>query len=275
MPDFLARASDAVVDLLPFACFFASLALATKGAAIWRDLRRGAPDIAVTTGFFVVDALAVAPAAAILASYPSQALGLNSLASPLWQDRAWWLVLPAVLVAGDYIGYWRHRLSHCRALWPIHAAHHSDRALNWFSLLRTHPLEHLYTALVDSALLALCGFPVWAIAANNLVRSAWGFFIHADLRWTLGRVGEVLVSPSTHRWHHARDEALAGKNFATLFTVWDRLHKTYQPSRGPCRVETGVENHEGGLVFELIQPFATWFEWFARRRSLPLDAVRR
>jgi sterol desaturase/sphingolipid hydroxylase (fatty acid hydroxylase superfamily) len=254
----LVRLAEASWGLVPFAVLFGALALVTKRGALGADLRRGAPDIGVTFGFFVVDAIVVAPFAALLATAPAAALHFDSPLAPLWRAAPSWLVVMLVLVAGDYVGYWRHRLSHTRWLWPIHEAHHSDRALNWFSLLRTHPLERLYTAFVDSLVLALCGFPLWALVANNVVRSAWGFFIHADLRWTLGAAGAALISPSAHRWHHARDERLAGANFATLFTVWDRLHGTWRASEAPCTVDTGVEGIPTGFMATMLRPFALY-----------------
>ena len=127
--------------------------------------------------------------------------------------------------------------------------------MNWFSLNRMHPGNRLSTVTIDMALLGLAGFPIWAVALNGVVRTSWGYFIHADLPWTLGAVGRLIISPSAHRWHHVRDEVMAGKNFATVLTLWDRMHGTYQPSPEPCREPTGVDGHRGGFLFEMLQPF--------------------
>jgi sterol desaturase/sphingolipid hydroxylase (fatty acid hydroxylase superfamily) len=59
---------------------------------------------------------------------------------------AQWSALPVLLIAviavfaGDFIGYWRHRLEHTNALWPGHAIHHGDTAMTWTTGLRFHPL---------------------------------------------------------------------------------------------------------------------------------------
>ena len=108
------------------------------------------------------------------------------------------------IFAGDFVGYWRHRLEHTALLWPGHAIHHSDTAMTWTTGLRFHPINRLTTALIDTSVLALLGFPVWALIANNLVRHYYGLFIHMDLPWTYGPLGRVLVSPAMHRWHHIR-----------------------------------------------------------------------
>jgi sterol desaturase/sphingolipid hydroxylase (fatty acid hydroxylase superfamily) len=49
----------------------------------------------------------------------------------------------------------------------------------------------------------LLGFPSYAIIANNLVRHYYGYYVHADLPWTHGKLGKIFVSPAMHRWHHA------------------------------------------------------------------------
>ena len=58
---------------------------------------------------------------------------------------------------------------------------------------------------IDTSLLAMLGFPTWALVANSLVRHYYGEFIHADLPWMYGRFTSLFVSPVMHRWHHARD----------------------------------------------------------------------
>jgi sterol desaturase/sphingolipid hydroxylase (fatty acid hydroxylase superfamily) len=37
----------------------------------------------------------------------------------------------------------------------------------------------------------------------------------------------VLVAPGAHRTHHSADARDHGRNFGTVFVVWDRLFGTY------------------------------------------------
>ena len=115
--------------------------------------------------------------------------------------------------------------------------------MTWLTLSRFHPINRITTALIDTFFLALLGFPTWALVANNLVRHYYGEFIHADLPWTYGRFGTLMVSPAMHRWHHARDVVGSGSNFATVFAVFDKFFGTfYLPGR--CDVPLGVtEDH--------------------------------
>jgi sterol desaturase/sphingolipid hydroxylase (fatty acid hydroxylase superfamily) len=160
-------------------------------------------------------------------------------------------------VVGDFIGYWRHRVQHTKWLWPAHAIHHSDTRLNWLSLERMHPIDQFGSAL-DTVLLSALGFPFWALAGNVFVRHYYGYLIHADVPWTFGKANLVMNSPAMHRWHHAREVEGSGHNFATVFSMWDRMFGTYhQP--GPCEVPLGVREDMGkGAVGQYLHPLKVW-----------------
>lgn len=164
-------------------------------------------------------------------------------------------VLLIVLFVADGISYFRHRFEHTRWLWPVHAMHHSDRQLSWFSAYRQHPLNRLNAVLLDLGLLLLVGVPLWAIYANALVRHYYGLLTHANLPWTYGWLGRLLVSPAMHRWHHVRQGAGIGNNFATVFSVFDQVFGTYYvPS--PCREPTGLdESGHDSFLGQMGRPF--------------------
>jgi sterol desaturase/sphingolipid hydroxylase (fatty acid hydroxylase superfamily) len=257
--DWLKNSVDAWLALIPFAMFFSALALLTKkrGQAV-ADTVRAADEWRTNLLIFLFDTLVVLPYVALPSVWLVAWLGTPAAFGEFWAGSPVALTALAAIAFGDYVGYWRHRLEHVPLLWRFHATHHSDRAMNWFSLNRMHPVNRLTTSTIDSVMLALAGFPLWAVALNGIVRNGWGYFIHADVRWTLGPIGVLVISPSAHRWHHVRDEAMAGTNFATVFTLWDRLHGTWQPSPQPCREPTGVEGHSGGFAYEMLEPFGLW-----------------
>lgn len=255
MMQWLQISVDAWAAVVPFALFFCALALLTKKRTrAIADARRAFGEWRTNFLIFLFDTLVILPFVAFPGAWIGAQLGAPAALSAFWADAPLALTGIAAIVAGDYIGYWRHRLEHHPLLWPFHATHHSDREMNWFSLNRMHPVNRLTTVTIDLTLLGLAGFPFWALALNAVVRTSWGYVIHADLRWTFGPAGQLFISPSAHRWHHVRDEAMAGKNFATVLTLWDRMHGTYQPSLEPCREPTGVEGYSGGFLFEMLQP---------------------
>ena len=94
-----------------------------------------------------------------------------------------------------------------------------------------------------------------------------GTLQHANLRWTFGPVGRVLVSPGYHRLHHAPD--IQDANLGVVLTIWDVLAGIAQfPSRGDGVGRTGLNGRpvpveqDGGsspalllLAQQLIEPF--------------------
>jgi sterol desaturase/sphingolipid hydroxylase (fatty acid hydroxylase superfamily) len=205
----------------------------------WREFRTNA-------AFFFVDGLIVSPLIMFPAFWLATLLPrLPSVPLPVP------ITVCAALVVGDLAGYWRHRLQHSRWFWPAHGVHHSDREMTWLTLARMHPLDRLSTITLDSLALALLGFPPYAIFINNLVRTWYGYFEHANVRLHYGPLSGLFISPVAHRWHHSLE--MSGKNFATLFSVWDRAFGTYhQASKPPSGM--GIQRPSRGFIGELVYP---------------------
>jgi sterol desaturase/sphingolipid hydroxylase (fatty acid hydroxylase superfamily) len=238
------------------------LALIVKRREAWAAAKRAAHEAQLNLGFYFLDAMFVFPL-----------LGLVTVAIAVFMQNAglilvpqsWWLAIgtyPTVFMAvflGDFIAYWRHRLEHTKWLWPTHAIHHSDEEMTWLTLNRFHPVNRITTVIIDSTFLTAMGLPAWAVIANSLVRNYYGYFIHADLPWTYGPLGKVFVSPAMHQWHHAKDIKYAGTNFATVFSIFDRVFGTFALP-GPCDVPLGIAQDIGHTVpSQLAHPFRAWF----------------
>lgn len=276
MPDQLIDTGAALYSafrgLFWLALVFAIVALAARGVEALRTARAASAEVRTNVILFAFDILFVTPLLLTLLGITGLVIQQNGLA--LLQPTNWsalpvWLVGFIAVFAGDFIGYWRHRLEHTDALWPGHAIHHSDTAMTWTTGLRFHPLNRLSTALIDTTLLAVLGLPIWALALNNLVRHHYGLFIHMDLPWTYGPLGRVFVSPAMHRWHHIRDASGGGANFATVFSVFDQAFGTYHVP-GPCTAALGVRDPIGqGALAQLLWPVKALYAWalriFARR----------
>jgi len=251
------------------ALIFAAIALAARGFQSLSTARAASSEVRTNMILLAVDAALIAPLLALLVTAVGvwlQSNGLLLFSPAQWSAAPQWLVLFIAVFAGDFVGYWRHRLEHTSVLWPTHAIHHSDTAMTWTTLFRFHPLNRFTTALIDTSALALLGLPAWALAANMLIRHYYGMFIHMDLPWTYGRLGRVFVSPAMHRWHHIRDSDGAGVNFATVFSVFDQAFRTYHVP-GPCAVPLGVRDEIGhGALAQLIWPLRTAVRWASRAR---------
>jgi sterol desaturase/sphingolipid hydroxylase (fatty acid hydroxylase superfamily) len=67
-----------------------------------------------------------------------------------------------------------------------------------------------------------------------------GTLQHANLRWTFGPAGRVLVSPAYHRLHHAPDTQQA--NLGVVLTIWDVLAgRATFPARNAAAGRTGLD----------------------------------
>lgn len=151
-------------------------------------------------------------------------------------------------------------MMHCAALWPVHAIHHSDRALTWLSLVRFHPLNRLISVALGVTALAVLGIPPWVAVFNGLIRNWYGHFVHADLPWTYGPVfGRIFVSPVLHRWHHVRDIAYSGSNYATIFAGFDLMFGTWRcPSATVGEIGIDDRGFPASWAGQIVWPFRVW-----------------
>lgn len=157
------------------------------------------------------------------------------------------LVLSLLLL--DALAFAMHRIQHAvPLLWRVHAVHHADPELDASTALRHHPLEVWVNVAIGVPVLFLFGLPVWAspfYAACALTAEIWQ---HANLRmpFRLERAGRyVLMTPASHRLHHARDPALHDRNFGMILSVWDRMFGSWA---------TLPEHDDLALRFGLAEP---------------------
>ncbi|QGW82911.1 sterol desaturase family protein [Variovorax paradoxus] len=226
----------------------------------WKnEIRRLHPSsLRINLIVYIVDILIVAVPVSMLVRLIYQVLSSHGLILFSTVLDVWpvWIVGLLCVATGDFIGYWRHRFEHSPLLWSAHSLHHSDEEMTWFTLFRFHPLNRVSTAAIDYGALFLLGFPLWAIAFAGSVRHFYGMFVHINRPWTLGFLGWILVSPAMHRWHHVRAGPGMFSNYATVFSLFDRMFGTiYAP--GPCHDRLGVEGvNQDEYVSQMLLPIA-------------------
>jgi sterol desaturase/sphingolipid hydroxylase (fatty acid hydroxylase superfamily) len=174
------------------------------------------------------------------------------------------------VIAGDLLVYWCHRACHhFDWLWRFHRVHHSSEHLDWLAAHREHPLDGLLTQLCQNLPGILLGLDFSSLAALVVLRSAWGIFIHSNVRLELGPLALLLGSPELHHWHHARVERTR-HNFANLAPWLDVLFGTYfRPA-----AQGSPEDHPLGLPGPTPESYLGYLFWpFSRgpraRRGAP------
>lgn len=252
---------ELVKSLIPVALVFILLALVVKRGKLAEAWQRCRGETRTNIGLFVVNYIILAqiyliPVLAFHAVIPSHPV-MQQFWEGLWPP----LMVAIAIIVIDFASYWRHRFEHVSEMWRFHATHHADEAMTWFSLTRKHPVSRFLALLVDNTVLLLMGIPLWALLLANILRTWWGYFIHADVPWTLGPLGSVMVSPAAHRLHHIKDEALYGSNYGNTVTLWDKLFGTWVDPSPYLNCETGIEEGTRSLWGELKRP------WEARYRD--------
>lgn len=177
-------------------------------------------------------------------------------------DAPLWLRLAATLLIGETGFYWGHRLSHeVPLLWRFHAVHHSAEHMDWLVNTRAHPVDLVFSRLCGLVPLYMAGLagPVGASgtalpALVVVAGTAWGFFIHANLRWRFGWLEWAVATPAFHHWHHTLDGHI-NKNYAAMLPWLDRVFGTFHlpPRQWPARY--GADTPVGATLGEqLLRP---------------------
>lgn len=188
--------------------------------------------------------------------FVAQLLALTVLASALKPLRltAVWpaqspLVVQVVLivVVGDALEYWLHRLSHSvPALWAVHTIHHMPVRLNMLKAGRHHICYFLLRALMVWLPLLLIGTPPQLIVWQMIAVLITGNIDHANIDFRIPRfMHRVLVTPQFHRIHHSADARQGNSNYGVMLPAWDMMFGTHTD---PLKVEARKMGIEGDPI---------------------------
>jgi sterol desaturase/sphingolipid hydroxylase (fatty acid hydroxylase superfamily) len=244
-----------VTELVPAALIFIALAAVMKRDQLFAGFLAARREIGTNMGLLLFNGVVMMPLIAVPLTAYRSLIPREPALMEFWADLPAVAVVILAIILIDFASYWRHRFEHTPALWRVHATHHADEAMNWLTLHRKHPLGEVLSLLIDLVPVLLLGLPIWAILTAALLRAWWGYFIHADVPWTLGPVGKVIMSPAAHRLHHIRDEALMGANFGNTITLWDKLFGTWTDPAPYVNCETGIAEGTRDVAGELLRPF--------------------
>jgi sterol desaturase/sphingolipid hydroxylase (fatty acid hydroxylase superfamily) len=193
--------------------------------------------------FLALHAIVVIPLMTLLSVGAAALIGGHAGWIELRATAHWpgWLLVPLTVVAMDAANWLAHYADHrFGPLWRFHALHHSQEELSVLTSFRTHPLMHT-TGFLLASVPVVALMPTRPIAPLLItIYVCIGTLQHANLRWTFGPVGRVLVSPAYHRLHHAPDIQRA--NLGVVLVIWDVLAGCARfPSRTDAVGRTGLE----------------------------------
>jgi len=193
--------------------------------------------------FLALHAVVVIPLMTLLSVGAAALIGSHAGWIELRSTEHWpgWLLMPLTVAAMDGANWLAHYADHrLGPLWRFHALHHSQEELSVLTSFRAHPLMHT-TGFLLATVPVVALMPTRPMApALITIYVCIGTLQHANLRWTFGPVGRVLVSPAYHRLHHAPDTQRV--NLGVVLTIWDILAGYARfPSRSDAVRRTGLD----------------------------------
>ncbi len=188
---------------------------------------------------------------------------INASTSSFGDFRAWvgglpWVVqFLAAMFLTDLCQYWFHRLFHrIPFLWGFHAVHHSAKAMDWLAGARMHFVEIVLLRGVTSLPLLTFGFAPSVMQAYVGMVYVYASLVHANLRGNFNWLGNWVVIPRFHHWHHAIEEEGVDKNFAIHFPWLDKIFGTHYLPESKWPSGYGVpEQVPNGYLAQMKYPF--------------------
>lgn len=163
---------------------------------------------------------------------------LNAVGAPGW------LAVLATVVGLDFVSYCWHRLNHVvPLLWRFHQVHHADGLFSASTGVRFHPGELLLSLPLRLAAVVILGAPVLGVIVFEVIFGFANLLVHGDIDLPRGLeriVEKFFVTPALHRRHHGRAAGQLGTNFGTIFSVWDRLLRSFGENRSAAKIEVGI-----------------------------------
>lgn len=153
----------------------------------------------------------------------------------------------------DFGAYWVHRLMHTKIFWASHRWHHAPKYMYWLSGARGSAVQMFLTTLpVIIAWPLMFDIPNWLyifMFAEFTFRNHW---MHVNVSVHSKAIEMIFITPSYHRIHHSSDPLHHNKNFAVLFTFWDKIFGTYlDPSTIDNALKFGI-NEKSKLIKMVI-----------------------
>ncbi|MDP9081879.1 MAG: sterol desaturase family protein [Bacteroidota bacterium] len=138
-----------------------------------------------------------------------------------------------------------HFLAHkVRILWCLHSTHHAPANMNLSVTYAHFFLEGPYADFIRTTICIMLGINPAMLLVIMFIDGTWGAFIHIgeniaeDARF--GFVNKIILTPSHHRVHHAKNPKYMDTNFCNLLNIWDKVFGTYVEEDRAMPIEYGI-----------------------------------
>ncbi len=137
--------------------------------------------------------------------------------------------------------YYGHKV---RLFWCLHSTHHAPEYMNLSVTYAHFFLEAPYADIIRTTICILLGVNPPLLFLIMFVDGTWGGFIHVGEHvmkdGRMGFMNKIILTPSHHRVHHAKNPLYMDTNFCNLLNIWDRVFGTLQDERNEVEIEYGI-----------------------------------
>lgn len=171
-------------------------------------------------------------------------IGLLQPYAPFQTSNTWyWFIYGYIVWEFGHFIY--HYLGHkVRLFWCLHATHHVPENMN-LSVTHAHFfLEAPYADTIRTTVCLLLGVRPELLFLIMFIDGTYGAFIHIGENLMkdgrLGFMNKIILTPSHHRVHHARNPLYMDTNFCNLLNIWDKVFGTFQNEQKDIAIEYGI-----------------------------------
>ncbi|HEY4335745.1 MAG TPA: sterol desaturase family protein, partial [Puia sp.] len=189
----------------------------------------------------------------------------------IFKTQFTWYWLIYGYIVWEFAHFIYHYLAHkVRLFWCLHSTHHAPRSMNLFVSYAHFFLEAPYADVIRTSICILAGVNPPLLFFIMFIDGTWGAFIHIGENvlpdGRLGFLNRIILTPSHHRVHHARNPLYMDTNFCNLLNIWDRAFGTFQPEDNKVAIEYGVTRK--------INPNSFWDVYFGEIYYLAKDVAK-
>jgi sterol desaturase/sphingolipid hydroxylase (fatty acid hydroxylase superfamily) len=160
----------------------------------------------------------------------------------------------------DLAFYYWHLANHkIPFFWRFHNVHHIDPDLDVSTSFRFHFGEIALSSIFRIFQISLIGITPIAFLIYEICFTANTIFQHSNIKLPIRFeriLNKLFVTPRMHAIHHSQFRAETDSNFSTVFSLWDRLHKSIRlniPHKDivigvPGYTKPGDNNHSNVLL---------------------------
>jgi len=157
----------------------------------------------------------------------------------------WVEFLLAFLLFDLWMYLWHWGVHQFPFFWRFHRMHHNDLEMDVTTALRFHPGEIIFSSIARLVILSLFGLELIHLVVYEICLQPIILFHHSNvaLPEKVDRVlRAVIVTPNMHRVHHSEIPQETNSNYASIFSFWDRIFKSFAERSNVQDIIYGLES---------------------------------